>query len=270
MTRPTLRALLDVAVDAAYLAGRRTLAYFQAGVRAEIKADQTPVTIADREAEQVLRARIARDFPDHAVLGEEAGQTGSGASDHRWILDPIDGTKAFVAGVPLYGVLVGVEVQGEPRVGVIYLPALGEMIAGADGLGCTWNGRSCRVSSVDRLEDALIVASSIIRCQERSDAFDRLAACTRLQRTWGDAFGYALVATGRAEIALDASMNPWDCAPMLPILRAAGGHFADWSGRPTIHGPDGFATNDALYGPVLDILRGEVRGRMKTGDNGDV
>jgi histidinol phosphatase-like enzyme (inositol monophosphatase family) len=260
VAEPTLRELLDVAVDAAYLAGRRTLAYFNTGVRSDLKADRTPVTIADREAEQVLRARIARDFPHHAILGEEQGETaGSAGDEYRWILDPIDGTKSFVAGVPLYGVLVGVEVRGAPRVGVIYLPALGDMIAAADGLGCAWNGRPCRVSSVDRLEDALLLTSSISSCQKRSDAFDRLAARTRLQRTWGDAFGYALVATGRAEVMLDPSMNPWDCAPMLPILREAGGRFADWTGAPTIHGPDAFAANDALYEPVLDILRGEAR-----------
>lgn len=258
MIEPTLPNLLAVAMEAAYLAGKRTLAYFNTGVVPDLKADHTPVTVADREAERVLRERIARDFPHHAILGEEEGETNGDAS-FRWILDPIDGTKAFVAGVPLYGVLVGVEVEGAARVGVIYLPALGDMIAGADGLGCTWNGRLCRVSPVDRLKDALVVTSSITRCQERSDAFDRLAAQTRLQRTWGDAFGYALVATGRAEIMLDPAISVWDCAPMLPILREAGGRFADWNGSETIHGSDAFATNAALYEPVLEVLRSEQR-----------
>ena len=184
--------MLEVAMEAAYLAGRRTLAYFQTRVQPDTKPDNTPVTVADREAEAVLRARIGRAFPSHGILGEEGGET-IAAAPYRWILDPIDGTKAFVAGVPLYSVLVGVEVHGAPAVGVLYLPALGEMIAAADGIGCAWNGRPCRVSSVARLEDALLVTSSVTACQRRSDAYDRLAVRTRLQRTWGDGYGYVLV-----------------------------------------------------------------------------
>lgn len=258
MAEPSLRELLDVAMEAAYLAGRRTLAYFNSGVTPEFKADNTPVTIADREAEQILRERIARSFPDHAILGEEYGAT-AGTAPYRWIIDPIDGTKSFVAGVPLYGVLVGVEVRGVPSVGVIYLPPLGEMVAAANSLGCTWNGRPCGVSGVADLADAQVVTSSIISCQRRSDAFDQLTERTRVQRTWGDAFGYALVATGRAEIMLDPVVNPWDVSPMLPILREAGGHFTDWRGTATVHGGDGVATNGALHGAVLDILRTERR-----------
>jgi len=258
MAEPALRDLLDVAMEAAYLAGRRTLAYYNAGVRAEIKADNTPVTIADREAERLLREHIGQAFPEHAILGEEEGET-PGTAPYRWIIDPIDGTKSFIAGVPLYGVLVGVEVRGEPAVGVIYLPALDDMVAAGNGLGCTWNGRACRVSAVADLTSAQVVTSSIVRCQQRSDAFDRLAQQTRFQTTWGDAFGYAMVATGRAEIMLDAAVNPWDCAPMLPILREAGGFFTDWRGEPSIHRGDGVATNAVLHQTVIDILRTEKR-----------
>lgn len=253
MPEPTLRELLDVAMDSAYLAGRRTLAYFQTGVAPDMKADNTPVTIADREAEEVVRRRIAQSFPEHAILGEEAGET-AGNADYRWIVDPIDGTKAFVAGVPLYSTLVGVEVRGKPSVGVIYLPALGEMVAAAAGLGCAWNGRPCRVSSIDRLEDALLTASSLIRCLDYKPGFAKLVERTRIQRTWGDGFGYALVATGRAEIMVDAGISAWDCAPLLPILTEAGGHFTDWQGAPTIWGKDSFAANAALFEEVLAIL----------------
>ncbi|MBC8102817.1 MAG: inositol monophosphatase family protein [Cytophagales bacterium] len=252
-----LRELLEVAMDAAYLAGTRTLAYFNTGIVPDIKSDNTPVTIADREAETLLRERILRSFPDHAILGEEQGET-AGSAPYRWIVDPIDGTKSFIAGVPLYGVLVGVEVRGKPSVGVIYLPALGDMVAAANGLGCTWNGRACRVSDVSDLKQALVVTSSIVRCQQRSDAFDLLASRTRFQATWGDAFGYALVATGRAEVMLDPIQSPWDCAPMLPILREAGGVFSDWRGNPTFLNGDGVATNAALSKQVLDVLRGET------------
>jgi histidinol phosphatase-like enzyme (inositol monophosphatase family) len=256
MTDPTLRELLNIAMEAAYRAGKRTLAYFNTGVAVDRKADTTPVTIADREAERLLREIIGSHFPGHAILGEEEGAT-DGNPDYRWVLDPIDGTKAFVAGVPLYGTLIGVEVHGKPAVGVIYLPAVDDMVAAADGLGCTWNGRPCRVSSVDRLSDALVVTSSIIRCQERSDAFNRLAAATRQQRTWGDAFGYALVATGRAEVMMDPAVSPWDVGPMVPILREAGGRFTDWRGNETIHSDDGFAANSALHAQVLEILQSE-------------
>jgi histidinol-phosphatase len=254
---PTLSQLLEVAVDAAYLAGKRTLAYFQTPIQPDIKSDNTPVTIADREAEKILRGRILQSFPDHAILGEEEGET-SGSAPYRWIVDPIDGTKSFITGVPLYGVLVGVEVEGDVKVGVIYLPGVNEMIAAADGLGCTWNGRPCRVSNTNRLEDSSLMTSSIISAQKRSDAFDNLAAKTRIQRTWGDAYGYALVATGRADIMLDPIVNPWDVAPMLPILREAGGHFSDWKGNATVHGGDAVATNPTLTEAVLDILRSET------------
>ncbi|MGD0090926.1 MAG: inositol monophosphatase family protein [Planctomycetota bacterium] len=268
--RPPLKDLLNVACEAAYLAGRRTLAYFNTGVSVETKADQTPVTRADREAEEIVRARIARSFPDHAILGEEGGEIGSAGAHSggpwagvgsgapcRWIIDPIDGTKTFIHGVPFYGVLIGVEVAGRPAVGVVYLPALDEMVAAATGLGCQWNGRTARVSNVSRLEDALVLTTSTRSAQARSAAYAKLAATSKLQRTWGDCYGYVLVATGRAEIMLDPEMKPWDSAPFLPILEEAGGRFTTWDGKATIWGPDGVATNGALHEKVLAILRAE-------------
>ncbi|HYF65783.1 MAG TPA: inositol monophosphatase family protein [Herpetosiphonaceae bacterium] len=255
---PSLNELLAVATEAAYLGGRRTLAYFNAGVAVQTKADSTPVTLADQEAEQVIRERIARSFPSHAIIGEEGGET-AGDAAYRWIIDPIDGTKTFIHGVPFYGVLVGVEVAGQAAVGAVYLPAFDEMLAAADGLGCRWNGREARVSTVADLAEATLLVTSVTGAMERSDAYERLAARTRLQRTWGDCYGYVLVATGRAEIMLDPAMNPWDCAPLLPILREAGGHFTTWDGEATIWGPDAVGTNAALHGHVLDVLRSEQR-----------
>jgi histidinol phosphatase-like enzyme (inositol monophosphatase family) len=256
MNEPSLKDLLDVAIDAAYIAGRRTLAHFNTGVAVETKADDTPVTIADREAEQVIRARIGKSFPDHAILGEEGGAT-AGDERYRWIIDPIDGTKSFIHGVPLYGVLIGVEVNGSADVGVCYLPALDEMLFAARGMGCHWNGRKARVSNVATLEQAAMTTSSATSCLARSDAFEKLAARTRLNRGWGDCYGYVLVATGRADIMLDPKMNPWDCAPFLPILEEAGGRFCSWGGKPTIWGKDAVATNSALFEPVLAILKEE-------------
>ena len=259
MAEPTLRELLSVAQEGAYRAGKRTLAYFNTGVTVDIKADDSPVTIADREAERILREIIGKYYPTHSILGEEEGET-VGDPDYRWICDPIDGTKSFISGVPLYGTLVGVEVKGKPAVGVIYIPALDDMISGADGLGANWNGRPCHTSNVTDLKDALIVTSSIVRCQERSDVFERLTNASRLQRTWGDAFGYSLVATGRAEVMLDPRLSPWDVGPMIPIMREAGGRFTDWRGESTIYSKDGFAANGALYNQVLEIMATE---RMK-------
>ncbi|MCW8131732.1 MAG: inositol monophosphatase family protein [Planctomycetota bacterium] len=258
MAEPSLNDLLSAAMDAAYLGGRRALAYYRTGVEVETKADQSPVTRADRESEETIRAYIGRHFPTHAIVGEELGSQ-PGSAPYRWIVDPIDGTKSFVAGVPMWGVLIGVEVHGKPSVGVIYLAAQDEMISAATGLGCRANGRNARVSSVANLKDAVVLTSDVRMCQDRSDAYDRLAAKAKVVRTWGDACGYALVATGRAEVMLDPAMNPWDCAPMLPILTEAGGHFTDWGGTPTIHGKDSVGCNAALYDEVLAVLKSERR-----------
>ncbi len=256
---PSLRDLLNVCTDAAYLAGRRTLAYFNAEVAVEHKHDDTPVTKADREAELVIRERVGKYFPAHSIIGEEHGRTEGTNPHYRWIIDPIDGTKSFIHGVPLYGVMIGVEVRGRPSVGAVYLAALDEMISAADGLGCTWNGRTARCSDVSKIEDATILAGSITRAIVRSDAYERLAGAARLNRGWGDCYGYMLVATGRAEVMLDPAINPWDCAPLPPILREAGGRFTTWAGEETIWGPDGVATNNALNKQVLAVLKSEKR-----------
>ena len=253
MPEPTLAELLTVAQDAAYLGGKRTLAYFNTGVVPDMKSDDTPVTVADREAERVIRERILRSFPDHSILGEEEGMA-AGSAPYRWICDPIDGTKAFVAGVPLYGVLIGVEREGVPVVGVIYLPPLGDMVSAATGMGAFWNGRPCKVSDKTELKDALVVCSSIRRSQQRSGAYEELAGRVRLCRTWGDAFGYAMVATGRAEVMLDPQLSPWDVGPMPVILAEAGGKFSTWKGESTIYGPDGLGTNGHLHDQVQEIL----------------
>lgn len=254
MGEVSLKDLLEVAMDAAYLGGRRALGYFNTRLEVERKRDNTPVTIADRESEQIIRQYILNRYPGHSILGEEAGVT-TGDGNYRWIVDPIDGTKTFVTGVPLWGVLIGVEVRGAASVGVIYLPALNEMISAATGSGCTFNSRPAHVSEIDQLENATLLTSSIVSCQKRSNLFNKLSAQCRLTRNWGDCYGYALVATGRAEIMLDPEMNPWDSAPMLPILNEAGGHFTSWNGDPTIHGKDAVATNGKLFARVRQIMQ---------------
>ena len=257
MPGESLQTLLDFATDAAWQAGKITLSYFGTGIVPELKSDQTPVTVADRQAENLLRTLIEARFPDHAVLGEEYGESNQGAR-YRWILDPIDGTKSFVQGVPLYGVLIGLERDGEPVLGVCYLPALDEMVAAGQGLGCTLNGRRIRVSAVKEMADAVFLTSDVAAFSKRGrqDVYHKLEQATRLSRTWGDCYGHILVAMGRAEMMLDAAMNVWDCAALLPILQEAGGTFTDWEGNATIHGPDAFSTNGHLFKRVLEVTRG--------------
>lgn len=248
-----LKDLLAVAMEAAYLGGRRSLSYFNTGVDVERKSDRTPVTCADRESEQLIRQTISRYYPSHRQIGEEWGES-SGDPEYTWIVDPIDGTKTFIHGAPLYGVLIGVEVKGVASVGVIYLPALDEMVAAAKGLGCTWNGRPARVSGQKNLGEAALMSSSIVSCYRRTPNFGKLADATLLQRTWGDCYGYALVATGRADIMVDPAMKLWDSAPMLPIIEEAGGRFTSWKGEASIHVEDSIATNGHLHHQVLGIL----------------
>lgn len=256
MSTPSTRSLLEFAIDAAWQAGRLTLGYFQTGISADRKSDNTPVTAADRQAEQKLRELIARAWPDHGVIGEEFGAQ-PGPSGLTWILDPIDGTKSFVHGVPLYANLIAlVDAQG-PLVGVANFPALGEMVYAARGEGCYWNGRRARVSAVNTLRDAVLLTSELdgFASRGRDAAWQRLIAATAIQRTWGDAYGYALVATGRAEIMVDPAMEVWDCGPLQVILEEAGGAFTDWHGTPTIHGRAAIATNGLLHQAVLDLVR---------------
>jgi len=258
MSAPNLQDLLDVAINAAYLAGRRTLAYFNTGVEVETKPDDTPVTRADREAEELIRSVVGKHFPTHSILGEEYGTT-AGDAKYRWIVDPIDGTKSFIRGVPFYGTLIGVEVDGIPSVGVIYLPALDELIYAALGHGAFWNGRKAQVSKVNKLEDAVVLCSDEKMSRDRSDAFGRIVSKAKFARSWGDCYGYALVATGRAEIMLDSVMHPWDCAPCPPILQEAGGICSDWKGERTIHSGELVATNAALHSQVVEILASEKK-----------
>jgi histidinol-phosphatase len=257
MTHPiTTRAFLDFAVDAAWQAGRLTLAHFQTGVAVEQKADASPVTVADRGAEDLLRRLIESRFPGHAIFGEEYGET-ERDSTYRWIIDPIDGTRSYIRGVPLYGVLIGLQIAGEVVVGVAHFPGLGEMVAAAKGEGCRWNGRPAHVSDVSRLDQALAVYTDCagFAAYGRAEAWNRIQEATHTQRGWGDCYGHCLVATGRAELMFDPIMNDWDCAALLPIVQEAGGTFTDWGGEATIYGGEALSTNGALYDQVMGIIK---------------
>ncbi len=253
-----LGALEEAAEELARAAGAVALRYFGTPMEVETKADDTPVTIADREAERLLRAEIRRRFPDHGIVGEEHGAVRAGAPV-RWILDPIDGTKSFVHGVPLWGVLIGIEVEGEPSVGVVHLPALGETLTAARGRGCRWNGAPCSVSGESRLDRSLVATTdeSVFHGHPAEAGWRALAAAARVTRSWGDCYGHVLVATGRAQVMVDPVLASWDAAPLLTILTEAGGCFTDMSGEPTIHGGSGVSANPALHPRVLGLLAGK-------------
>ncbi len=251
----------ELARAAAEQAGRLTLGYFRRGdLAVEEKSDTSPVTIADRQAEQLLRAEIAKRFPHDAILGEELGEQ-AGTSGYRWVLDPIDGTKSFIRGVPLYGTLVGVERDALPLIGVAYIPALDECIYAARGQGAWYvqgsdPPRAARVSSRATLAEALLCSSDTRSpTAAKRAAYERLQQAAKISRTWGDCYGYLLVATGRADVMIDPLMNVWDAAAVEPIVVEAGGTFTDWQGRATIYGGEGIATNALVLDEVLEITR---------------
>ncbi|HEY6802838.1 MAG TPA: inositol monophosphatase family protein [Pyrinomonadaceae bacterium] len=249
------KELLDFAVDLARGAGQITLSYFRKDPETSKKADGSFVTIADREAEAYLRKRIQERFPDDGILGEEDGES-QGTSGRRWIVDPIDGTFSFVHGVPFYGVLIGVEVDGEPTIGVINIAALDEIVYAAKGLGCFWNDKPTRVSSVATLDEGLLLATDFAAAHRFGfgPAADELQRRAKATRTWGDCYGYVLVSTGRAEAMLDPVMNLWDCAALLPIIEEAGGTFTDWRGERTISGGNAIATNGRVFEEVMSVV----------------
>lgn len=262
--RAPLLDCVEFAVRAARRAGEIIMPYYQGEHGVEAKADGSPVTIADRGAEKELSRMIRARYPDDGVLGEEFGEL-PGTSGRRWILDPIDGTKAFVRGVPMFGVMIGMEEEGQAVLGVVYLPALDEMVYAARGLGCWWLPagrktdipRRAEVSSVDTLAEGILLYTSYEYFVKvgREAAFQRLLKASKHQRGWGDCYGHLLVATGRAEACVDPVMNIWDNAALLPILLEAGGTFTDWKGNSRHDGGDGISTNRRVYEEVMRAVR---------------
>ena len=259
---PEIHRRLEVAVRTAREAGDLVLGRFRSpDLGVEWKPDASPVTLADREAEAHLRRRLEAAFPGDGILGEELGES-PGTSGYRWILDPVDGTRSFTRGIPLFGTLVAVEREGRGVAGVIHLPACGETVYAARGEGAWWkvgeeDPRPARVSSVLTLEEALFLVTSPEGFSRRGSTavFERIRARCRSTRTWGDCYGYALVATGRADVMMDPALALWDAAALQPVLEEAGGSFTGWNGEPSIHAGDGFATNGHLHPAILAMVR---------------
>jgi histidinol phosphatase-like enzyme (inositol monophosphatase family) len=247
--------LLKAVQDVARVAGAVALRHYRSALTVETKGDGSPVTIADREAEEAARAWITAHFPDDGILGEEFGEIES-TSGRRWILDPIDATKTFVRGVPLWGTLVAVTEGEKVLAGAAFFPAVDEIVAAAPGLGCWWNGRRTRVSNTATLAGAtvLITDERAFRTSALRSGWRTLIGEVDVARTWGDCFGYLLVATGRAEVMVDPIANAWDVACFLPILEEAGGVFTDLTGRRTAFGGSAIASNAALARTVRDYL----------------
>lgn len=260
---------LEAMIQVAIAAGNQTLKHFRnAGLVVDRKGDDSPVTIADREAEKLTRELLSERYANDTIAGEEyAEQTGD--NEYRWTVDPIDGTKSFICGVPLYSTLLALEYQGKPLAGMILIPGLGQAVVAAMGQGCFFtedcfqNGSAeveswspARVSERDQLSDAVFVTSEVKSFAERGDAeaYLRMEQACFLSRTWGDGYGYLMVATGQADLMIDPICNAWDVAAMVPILTEAGGRFTDWKGVATVRGGDGVGTNGRLHDAVLATL----------------
>jgi histidinol-phosphatase len=255
---PEWKTRYEAAVDAARQASQLALRYYEAALTVEWKNDLSPVTVADREAEALLRTTLLGKFARDGFLGEESGDT-PGSSGFRWIIDPIDGTRSFVRGVPLWGTLVGLEYKGEQIAGVVEVPALGHSYRALRGDGAYRGERRLRVSDVSTLEEAHLFYSSISWFVKAGchGAFLELARRTQRQRGFGDFYGFVLVAQGSGELMIEHGVHPWDMAALKPILEEAGGRLTDWADQPTIYQPDVIGSNGRLHAEALRILHGK-------------
>lgn len=256
-----IKARLELALAASDKARDLILQYYQSpDLKVDRKSDNSPVTIADRGAEEILRAEITQAFPDDSIMGEELPPV-EGTNEFRWILDPIDGTKPFTHGVPLFGTLLGLEENGKLVMGVCRFPALDEVVYAMKGGGAWWKigdqePRQAKVSQKSQLADSVFCTTTMTRWETigKQKAYEHLCRNSYLARGWGDCYGHMLVATGRVEVMIDPVLSPWDAAALVPILEEAGGHWVDFAGNPTIYSENGLAVNAALKDEILQII----------------
>jgi histidinol-phosphatase len=258
-----MEELIAFATELAHASGRLILDYYRQSLRGAgpaviTKADATPVTAADREAEALMRGMIEQRYPEHQVLGEEGGTSGPADAQRQWVLDPIDGTKSFVHGVPLFGTLIALLEEGRPVLGVIHLPATGELMVGARAKGTTVNGRPVHVRETARLEDATFAFTDSAQLHRLgfTEGFLQLQRRVRIVRGWGDCYGHFLVAAGRADIMIDPVLSVWDVAALKPCVEGAGGRLTELSGENPPLGKSALSTNGRLHDAVLAVLRG--------------
>jgi histidinol-phosphatase len=245
---------LEVMVEAARAGGAVALEHYRRGFSVTLKADRSPVTEADREAERAIVDVLRQRYPDHGSLGEEHGE--EGPRERRFIVDPIDGTRNFIRHVPIWATLLALEDAGEVTVGVIHNPVTGDTLAARRGGGARLNGERVRVSAIDDLRQATLLHAGLKLLRETPywEGFVRLVDATDRQRGFGDYLGYALVAEGKAEIYAETDLKAWDLAPCKVIVEEAGGCFTDFAGVPTIHSGTAFATNGRLHAAALALF----------------
>jgi histidinol-phosphatase len=250
------RSRYEVAIEVAQQAGALALQHFDREIAVEWKADDSPVTIADRSAEALLRTTLLGRFPSDGFLGEESGDT-PGSSGYRWIIDPIDGTRSFVRGIPIWAVLVGLEYRGELIAGVCRLPAMNQTFRALKGDGAFRDDRRLHVSTVDRLDRAHVYYSSIRWMKQAGSErqFLELVDCTERQRGFGDFYGFVMVAQGSGEVMVEYGVHPWDLGALVPIVEEAGGRMTTWDDSRDLNRSDVLATNGRLHAEVLRVLR---------------
>lgn len=253
---------LDFALQVSQRAADLILGHYRSQtLGVESKADDSPVTIADKGAEQLIRDELASKYPEDGILGEEFDDKPA-KNGYRWILDPIDGTKPFIYGVPLFGTLVGIEFEGRMVAGVCRMPAMNEVIYAEEGQGAWWKigdapATQARVSGETDLCKARMMFTEPTHDVRvgRDDVLPTFLQKVRIARGWGDCFGHMMVATGRADLAVDPEMSAWDIAALIPIVREAGGICTDWKGDENVFGGDGVSTTPGITADVMEILR---------------
>jgi histidinol phosphatase-like enzyme (inositol monophosphatase family) len=247
----------EFAAHLANLSGNIIKKYFRNDISVEIKSDNSPVTIADKSAEESIREKIMIEFPDHGIIGEEFGNHNETAQ-YKWILDPIDGTKSFITGIATFGTLIGLLKDGIPILGLFHQPIIGEMLIGDNEL-TDLNGKRTKMRPCEKIEEATLLTSDhfMIGNYKNQNAFDRLVQKVKLYRTWGDCFGYYLLCTGYADIMVDPIMSPWDALPLIPIIIGAGGTITDYEGNNPVDGNSIIAAASSIHSQIVKILNAD-------------
>lgn len=242
------------AKELAEQSGRLIKSYWRKNIRIESKADESPVTIADKKGEELMRELIMKNFPGHGILGEEFGEYNSEA-EYKWILDPIDGTKSFICGTVTFGTLIALLKNGEPILGVINQPILNEFLIG-DNLTAELNSRQVFVRECNNISDAILLGTDYLHIEKYQNkaGFDNLMRKVKYFRMWGDCYGYYLVATGFADIMVDPIMNPWDSLAVIPIIKGAGGTITDYQGNDAVAGTSIVASAGIIHDETIKIL----------------
>ncbi|MDH5720716.1 MAG: histidinol-phosphatase [Spirochaetia bacterium] len=236
------------------VSSKTILEYFKKDVQIELKEDDSPVTIADKLAEEKMRAIIENNFPDHGIIGEEFGVKNEHAQ-YQWVLDPIDGTKSFIAGVPLFGTLIALTKNKQPVLGVIHLPATNDLLIG-DNLAAYHNEKEIKLREIADINEAIMLYTNLhdIEKHQNINGFLNLTAKTKYSRTWGDCFGYFLLATGKADIMIDPVMSIWDITALVPVIKGAGGTITNYQGNDPVGAESCVAAAKSIHGEVIKIL----------------